>query len=307
MISSTLTARPAPLLHPAPRRRPVPALAARLLDDPRHYQIAVLASLLLYGLVRLDLEVRPVQAAVMAVVALATQAVGARWVARLPAAAWHDVRSACISALSLCLLLRTNRLAWAAAAAALAIGSKFVLRVRGKHIFNPTNIGIVALLLATGGGVWVSPGQWGNAAFFGFLLLCLGGLVVNRAARADVTCAFAGAYASILLGRALWLGQPLAIPLHQMANGAFLIFCFFMISDPRTTPDSRAGRILFAILVALGAAWVQLALYRPTGLLLALACLAPLVPVIDLMLPGSAHRWPRQPQVPALVPERSFS
>jgi Na+-transporting NADH:ubiquinone oxidoreductase subunit NqrB len=308
MISLPLTARPAPHPLPPPRPHHIPVLAARLFKDPRHYQIAVLASLLVYGLARLDLEVRAAQAAAMVAVALATQYAGARWLARLPAAACRDLRSACISALSLCLLLRTGRLAYAVAAAALAVGSKFLLRVRGKHIFNPTNFGIVALLLATGGGVWVSPGQWGNAAFFGFLLLCVGGLVVNRAARADVTCAFAGAYGAILLGRALWLGQPPAIPLNQMANGAFLIFCFFMISDPRTTPDSRAGRILFAVLVALGAAWVQFALYRPTGLLLALACLAPLVPLIDLVLPGSAHRWPRQvPRVPALVPERRFS
>ncbi len=302
---------PRPPGRPAPAPGPWPAVGGarlprllRLVDDPRHYQIAVLASLLVYGLARLDLEVRPAQAVAMVAVALATQAAGARWLARLPAPAWHDLRSAWISALSLCLLLRTGRLAWAAAAAALAVGGKFVLRVRGKHLFNPTNFGIVALMLGTGGAVWVSPGQWGNAAFFGFLLLCLGGLVVNRAARADVTCAFLGAYGSLLAGRALWLGQPLAIPLHQVENGAFLIFCFFMISDPRTTPDSRAGRILFACLVALGAAYVQFVLYRPTALLLALAFLAPLVPVIDRLLPGRRHAWPRQA---LLLAERRIS
>ena len=77
--------------------------------------------------------------------------------------------------------------------------------------------------------------------------------MVNRAARSDVTYAFLAFYLAILFGRALWLGQPLAIPLHQLGSGGFLIFTFFMISDPRTTPDSRAGRILFALLVALGA------------------------------------------------------
>ena len=157
--------------------------------------------------------------------------------------------------------------------------------------------------LGSGGRVWVSPGQWGSAALFGFLVLCLGGLVVNRAARSDVTYAFLAAYGSVLLGRALWLGQPLAIPLHQAASGAFLIFTFFMISDPKTTPDSRAGRILFACLVALGAGWAQFALYRPTGLLLSLACLAPLVPLLDRLLPGTTYRWPAAP--PLL--ERSFA
>ena len=88
--------------------------------------------------------------------------------------------SALISALSLCLLLRTNSVALAALAAVVTIASKFAIRVRGKHLFNPTNFGIMAMILATG-QVWVSPGQWGSAAFFAFLIACLGGLVVNHA------------------------------------------------------------------------------------------------------------------------------
>jgi Na+-transporting NADH:ubiquinone oxidoreductase subunit NqrB len=181
------------------------------------------------------------------------------------------------------------------------IASKFVLRVRGKHLFNPTNFGLVAMMLATGGGVWVSPGQWGSAAFFAFLIACLGGLVVNRAARSDVTYAFLVFYLAVLFGRALWLGQPPAIPLHQLASGGFLIFTFFMISDPKTTPDSRAGRILFALLVALGAGFVHFVLYRPNGLLLSLAFLSPLVPLIDRLLPGPRYVW-RRAESPDSIP-----
>src|SRR5688572_17654632 len=141
--------------------------------DPRLYQILVLASLLVYGVTRLDLEIRPGRALALLGTALLTQWACTRiW--RLPA---FDPRSALISGLSLCLLLRTNSMALAVVAAAVTIASKFVLRVRGKHVFNPTNFGIVALMLATGGAVWVSPGQWGSAAFFGFLIACLGGLV----------------------------------------------------------------------------------------------------------------------------------
>jgi enediyne biosynthesis protein E5 len=309
----TMPAMPAmpalPAMPPtSPSRGPL-SRARRLAVDPRHYQILVLASLLAYGLLRLDLEVRAGQALAMGAAALLTQ-LGCTRLAR-HAHAGHggapprfDPRSACISALSLCLLLRTGRLWLAVTAAVLAIAGKFFLRVGGKHLWNPTNFGLVVTMTASHGQVWVSPGQWGSAALFGFLVLCLGGLVVNRAARADVTWAFLAAYGSLLLGRAWWLGQPAAIPLHQVASGAFLIFAFFMISDPKTTPDSRAGRILFAVLVATGAAWAQFALYRPTGLLLSLACLAPLVPLIDRLLPGATYRWPR----PALLPpERSLA
>ena len=73
-----------------------------------------------------------------------------------------SARSALISGLSLCLLLRTNRADLAVLAAMVTIAGKFVIRVNGKHIFNPTNCAIVAMLLLTD-RVWVSPGQWGAA------------------------------------------------------------------------------------------------------------------------------------------------
>ncbi|HEV8579733.1 MAG TPA: RnfABCDGE type electron transport complex subunit D [Thermoanaerobaculia bacterium] len=275
--------------------------------DPRLYQILVLSALLVYGVSRLELEIRPLSALALLGTVLLTQYTCTHlW--RLSA---FDPRSALISGLSLCLLLRTNSLALAVLAAAVTIASKFVLRVGGKHVFNPTNFGIVATMLATG-GVWVSPGQWGSAAFFGFLIACLGGLVVNRAARSDVTYAFLFFYLAVLFGRALWLGQPLTIPFHQLESGAFLIFTFFMISDPKTTPDSRAGRILFALLVALGAGFVHFVLYRPNGLLLSLAFLSPLVPLIDRLLPGSRYVWrraedPASTPAPVLLEERRFA
>src|SRR5215213_10075505 len=124
-----------------------------LFRDPRLYQILVLASLLVYGIVRLDLEIRPGRALLLLTTALLTQLACTRiW--RLPA---FDSRSALISGLSLCLLLRTNSTALAVCAAVLAIGGKFLIRVRRKHVFNPTNFALAVLLLT--GGIWVSPGQ----------------------------------------------------------------------------------------------------------------------------------------------------
>ena len=133
--------------------------------DPRWYQIAVLAGLLLWGLVGLDFEIRPAGAATALGVALLTQLLGTR-LAKLPR---FDPKSALISGLSLCLLLRSDDLRLVALAAAIAIGSKFVLRLRGKHVFNTTNLGIVVLLLLSD-RAWVSPGQWGDVAVFAFLM-----------------------------------------------------------------------------------------------------------------------------------------
>ena len=253
--------------------------------DPRLYQIGALTLLLLYGLTALDFDTTWFRAALVI-----GAAIGAQWVCSRIWNVKFDPRSAAISGLSLALLLRSNSIVFLLAAAAIAISSKFAIRWRGKHIFNPTNIAIVALMIATP-RVWVSPGQWGNVAFFGFLITCLGGLVVNRASRSDVTYAFIAAWSAVLIGRSLWLGEPLTIPLHRLENGALLLFTFFMISDPKTTPDSRAGRILFAVLVALGARYVQFKLFHTNGILWSLAACSLLVPIIDVLLPGGRYTW----------------
>jgi hypothetical protein len=285
------------IAHPVPLRQPLspPARLARAgiwatvvaeARDPRLYQIESLAGLLLFGVARLDLDVRGLHAAVILLTVLATQYVGGR----LDGRPRFDPRSALISGLSLCLLLRTNVLLLAVLTAAIAIGSKFVLRIGDKHVFNPTNFALVAMMLATD-QVWVSPGQWGSGAFFAFLLACAGGLVVHRAARGDVTYAFLGFYSAMVVARSWWLGDPLVVPLHRLQNGALVLFAFFMISDPRTTPDSRAGRLLFAFLVAAGAWVVQFRLFRTNGLLWSLAAWSLAVPLIDRLLPGRRYVW----------------
>jgi Na+-transporting NADH:ubiquinone oxidoreductase subunit NqrB len=258
-------------------------------NDPRHYQIATLGLLLIYGLVRLQVDIGLGRVAVILLTALAAQYFCAR-VWRLP---FFDARSAMISGLSLCLLLRTNSIVLAMLSAVLTILSKFVVRWNGKHIFNPTNFGLAVMMVATQGRIWVSPGQWGDFAFFSFLVFCIGGLVVNRASRTDVTVAFLGTFVSLVFARSWWLGEPLSIPLHRLQNGALLIFSFFMISDPKTTPDSRSGRILFAVLVAFGAAFVQFRLFRTNGLLWSLAVFSVAVPLIDWLMPGQKYQWGR--------------
>lgn len=263
-----------PLSGPTPRQ------------DPRLYQIGVLSALLTYGALWLDFGVSPARIGLTLGVCLATQYA----CSRLWALPRFDPLSALISGLSLCLLLRTDRPELVVVAAVVTIASKFLCRVEGRHLFNPTNLGLVVMLCASG-QVWVSPGQWGSVAFAAGLLAGLGGLVVHRAERGDVTYAFLAAYGLLVVGRALWLGDPLTIPLLHLQSGALLLFAFLMISDPKTTPDSRAGRICFAVLVASGGAFVEFGFHRPNGLLWSLAAVAPLTVVINRFLPGPRFDW----------------
>lgn len=264
------------------------------LRDPRYYQIAVLSTLVTYGIVALDFGIRPGNAIAIVLTALAVQFIGTK-LARLER---FDPLSPLITSLSLTLLLRTDLVAIAALAACIAIGSKFLIRVRNKHVFNPANVAIVTLMLASD-HAWISSGQWGSAAIGAFALACLGFIVLTRAKRAETTIGFLAFFAMLLFGRALWLGDPLAIPLHQLQNGALLIFAFFMISDPKTTPNTRMGRVLYSLLVAVIAYTIQFVFYEPHGPIIALIISAPVVPLIDLILNGETYRWDR-PSSPAL-------
>ncbi|MDH3304912.1 MAG: RnfABCDGE type electron transport complex subunit D [Gammaproteobacteria bacterium] len=255
-------------------------------QDPRYYQIAVLTSLVCFGVIALDFGIRWQNAATIVITALGVQFLGTLY-AKLPR---FDPLSPLITSLSLTLLLRSDEFALAAAAAAIAIGSKFLLRFRGKHLFNPANLGLVTLMVSSD-QAWVSSGQWGSAAIGAFTLACLGFLVLTRARRAETTIAFLLIYAGLLFGRAAWLGDPLAIPMHQLQNGALLIFAFFMISDPKTTPNSPAGRVLFAALVASVAFIIQFIYFEPNGPILALIMSAPTVPLIDMLARGRIYQW----------------
>ncbi len=255
-------------------------------SDPRWYQIAVLAALLTYGIVALDFEVRLSNAIGILAVAQILQ----YFATRAAGLARFDPLSALITSLSLTLLLRTDTFALAVIAAVIAIGSKFVFRVRGKHVFNPANVAIVSLILISD-RAWISSGQWGSAAIGAFALACLGFLVLTRARRAETTIAFLAAFAALITGRALWLGDPLSIPLHQLQNGALLLFAFFMISDPKTTPNSARGRIAYGVLVAAVAYVIRFVFYEPNAPIYALVLTAPLVPLIDAISRGQIYRW----------------
>ena len=251
-----------------------------LVKDARTWQIASLGLLLAWGMTWLGFDQKPHAIPLVMAAALAT-----RWaLTRAFGLPRFEPQSALITSLSLCLLLRADQVWLLPLAATLAITSKFLIRFDGKHVFNPANFAIVVMLWL-GGPAWISPAQWGSATWAAFLFVSLAVLVLSRAKRADIALAFLATYVAILLARAIYLGDPWAIPVKQMQSGAILLFAFFMISDPKTTPDTRLGRIVLAAAVAALAAFIQFVLWRPEGLMYALFLLSPLVPMIDRWRP----------------------
>jgi enediyne biosynthesis protein E5 len=254
--------------------------------DPRHYQIAALSFLLLFSMTMLDLGAKLLPSVCAIAAALVTQALCSRlW--RLPSI---DLRSPLITGLSLSLLLRADEPWVHAIAGIIAILSKFVLRVDGKHVWNPAGFAIVVLLFGTN-HVWISPGQWGTTLWFAALLAFLAILVLQASRRSDMALFFLGSHAALLFARAFWLGDPLAIPLHQLESGSLLIFSFFMISDPKTSPDARLARLLFAASVALLGHYLAFFMQMRPALYVALIALSPVNPILDRLFPARRFAW----------------
>jgi Na+-transporting NADH:ubiquinone oxidoreductase subunit NqrB len=272
--------------------RPVAArfITAPIWRDARHYQIVALATLVIFNFGWIDFGARPLNSALALIGALVTQVFCSR-LAGIPL----DLRSPLITGLSLSLLLRADEPWIHLVAGVIAIGSKFLLRIDGKHVWNPAGFAIVVLLFTAKSHVWISPGSWGSNVWFAALLVFFAILVLGAARRSDIAIFFLGTHAALLLARALWLGDPLAIPLHQLQSGSLLIFTFFMISDPRTSPDSRLGRFIFAASVACAAHYMAFFMQMRPALYIALIALAPFVILIDRFLPAQRFAWTRPP------------
>jgi len=255
-------------------------------SDARHFQIVALSSLLAINFVWIDFGAKPLHSALAICSAVATQIVFSR-IFGLPKI---DLRSAFITGLSLSLLLRADAAWLPAIAGVIAIGSKFLLRLDGRHIWNPAGLAIVVLLF-TSNGVWISPGQWGSGVWFASLLAFFAILVLHAAQRSDIALFFLGSHAALLVARAAWLGDPMAIPLHQLQSGSLLIFAFFMISDPKTTPDSRLGRFAFALTVAVLGHYLAFFMQMRPALYVALIALSPVVFLLNKLIPAKRFEW----------------
>ena len=271
--------------------------ASPFLRDARHYQIAALSTLLVFNFGWIDFGARLENSALALLAALMTQLV-CSYLTKTPL----DLRSPLITGLSLSLLLRADEPWIHAVAGVIAIASKFLLRFDGKHLFNPAGFAIVLLLLFTAKShVWISPGAWGSTAWLAALLCFLAILVLGAARRADIAVFYFGTHAALLFARAIWLGDPFAIPVHQLQSGSLLIFTFFMISDPRTSPDSRLGRFIFAASVALAAHYMAFFMQMRPALYVALIALSPFILLIDRILPAQRFSWSR-PAAQGAVP-----
>jgi Na+-translocating ferredoxin:NAD+ oxidoreductase RnfD subunit len=163
---------------------------------------------------------------------------------------------------------------------AFGMASKYLIRWRGRHIFNPSNIALVLAFIALGPQRtepldlwWIPMGTWmivtyailiGGGLLIAWELRLLGLVVGFMTAFALLTalalapvpdhCMVASWHVTPMCGRELW--QIL------VTSPEILIFALFMVPDPRTVPDGPVARVVFGVLVAV----LAVLLLGPTSL-----------------------------------------
>lgn len=199
--------------------------------------------------------------------------------------------SVLISAMSLCLLLKVNEWTTSLLAVFLTVSSKYILKAGKKHIFNPSAFGIVATLVITN-DAWLSPAQWGSDAVIFFTVVTLGTIVVTKVQKLDVSLAFLISFIGLLFWRQVYiLGWPLDHFVHSISTGSLLLFSFFMISDPRTSPDHPVARIIWAVLIAGVSFYLSAFKWMYNTPLWVLVFAAPLVPLMDKLFKAELFQW----------------
>ena len=271
-----------------------------MLKDSREIQILILSLFLLLGVFTRDWTLRPIVVGVAIGSCLGVQWLGQTvqgWLARSPEILSYPYlsppfnwRSPLITGLGLSLLLRVDHWVYMVLAATVAIGSKFLIQIDEKHIFNPANLGIIASLTLTP-GAWISPGQWGEDGWYALIFISAGGLILQRVGRWDTSIAFLGSYGALETARSLWLGWTWDVTYHRLMSGSLLLFAFFMVTDPRSIPDRSASRLLWAFSIAVLTFILRNQFYLPTAPFWALFCLAPLSPVFDALWPSDRFEW----------------
>ncbi len=203
----------------------------------------------------------------------------------------NGIPSVLISSFGLSLLLKTN-LWWVAVfAAVVSIVSKYVIRVNGKHIFNPSALGIVAALFITG-KAWISPGQWGSGMVLLFAVCCLGFIVVTKVQKLTVSLSFFGVFAGLLfLRQIVYLSWPMDFFLQSISTGSLLLFSFFMITDPKTTPNHPFARIVWCISIAAISFYLATFKFINGAPIFVLVAAQLLVPLLDYFFKAQRFEW----------------
>ncbi len=247
------------------------------LKDPRIFMIGVLATYTVIGQILLDFDHQWIQIITSIIVACVLDTILSSWRARqiiLPV-------SGLITGMSLGLLAEAVPLWPYVVAPALAIGAKACIRFQGRNVFNPSNFGLAVLLILAPATVTTLAAQWSGSMLIVMLVLVAGGFTSFRVSRWDLVLSFIGGFCIMAFVEQMITHHGFAFVYGPMLGAAFQIFTLSMLTDPKTTPETRRMRVIFGLAVAFVDGMLRL-MNNQYSLFLALFFISALVPLLRL-------------------------
>lgn len=163
---------------------------------------------------------------------------------------WPHLASAYISGISVGILIRSPLFWPYALCSMISITSKYAINIKGRHIWNPSNLGICAMLFLAPFAVAPLSVQWGNNLWPMLVIWIVGSLSIWRLRRFHICATYVAGFFLFAWLRTLLTGEPFLTEISPITGPMYQLFVFFMITDPKTTVQSKTGQIVVAFLVA---------------------------------------------------------
>jgi enediyne biosynthesis protein E5 len=210
-------------------------------------------------------------------------------IGRITYGSWPHPASAYITGISVGILIRSPFVWPYVLCSLISIVSKYVLRLRGRHLWNPSNFGIVVVLLLAPASVAVLSIQWGNAVAPMAVIWLLGFVIVWRVGRLHISAAYVGSFLLLSIVRSAITGNPWLANVAPITGPMYQLFIFFMVTDPKTTVRPKWAQVLVVCVVAIVEMILRLAemVYAP---LYALFLVGPLALLIETWLESRRSR-----------------
>jgi Na+-translocating ferredoxin:NAD+ oxidoreductase RnfD subunit len=171
--------------------------------------------------------------------------------ARLTYGTWPHPASAYITGISVGILVRSPYL-WAYVLCALvSIATKYVFRYKNRHLWNPSNFGVSALLFLAPASASVLSIQWGNVIWPMVVIWILGAVIVWRAGRVHISATYVASFLLLSLVQSAVTGKPWVSIVAPITGPMYQLFIFFMVTDPKTTVSTKTRQCVVVFLVAL--------------------------------------------------------
>jgi enediyne biosynthesis protein E5 len=169
---------------------------------------------------------------------------------RIVTGKWPHLASAYITGISVGILIRSPAFWPYALCSVIAITSKYVVRVKGRHIFNPSNFGICVMLFLATESVASLSIQWGNNIWSMLVIWLLGSAIIWRLRRFHICATYVLSFLVFAILRSWITPAPWQSEVSPITGPEYQLFIFFMITDPKTTVRSKRWQCVVAFTVA---------------------------------------------------------